>query len=226
MTPSKLQDIFEWDVVNWSRSLNLWEPQLANKLSGEALTLGERGGGLSLYLAEKGFKVTCTDLREFPESTRQLHEKYQVQDLIDYRNEDMTKLSFGDNSFDAVMFKSVIGALSTKENQQIAVNEIYRVLKPGGVLLFAENARASKLHQFARKKFIKWNTYWRYLDYRNDLDLFQNYNKLSLSSYGFFGAFGRNEGQRKVLGKCDTIAQKLVLKSMRYIVVGAYKKRI
>ncbi len=215
--------IFEWDIVNWSKSRKLWDPQIAS-LSGEALGIGERGGGLSLYMAKNGLKVVCTDLNDFPETTAQLHQKFKVAEQITYQKESALDLSFDDNSFDLVMFKSVIGALSEKERQQQAINEIYRVLKPGGYLMFAENLEGSALHRYLRKKFVKWEHYWRYLTYKGDLDLFSQFSHCEYQTHGFLGAFGRSEKQRSVLGKMDRLAEKMVPAGMRYILVGVCKK--
>ncbi len=218
------QAIFEWDVINWSKSRKLWDPKIKTISSGKGLGIGERGGGLSLYMARHGLEVTCTDLNDFPESTQKLHENFKVKDQVTYQKESVLELSFPDETFDLVMFKSVIGALSKKENQQQALDEIYRVLKPGAYLLFAENLEGSALHRFLRKKFVKWEHYWRYLSYKNDLDLFDKFSECNYSTHGFLGAFGRSEKQRKVLGKADKLVEKMVPSGMRYILVGTCRK--
>ena len=217
-------DIFEWDVHNWSKAMKLWSPTLKNVNGGKALTLGERGGGLSLMLASHGMDVICTDINPFDESTSELHKKHGLSERVDYMSMDMTNLEFDDNSFDVVMFKSVIGALGSKDKQQRAISEIYRVLKPRGTLLFAENCSASFLHRWARKRFTNWDSYWRYPHYKNDRDLFDSFKEEQFKSYGFLGAFGRSEGQRRILGKMDNVFEKLTPASNRYIMVGRLVK--
>jgi ubiquinone/menaquinone biosynthesis C-methylase UbiE len=216
-------EIFQWDVKNWSKGLVLWEQYLQNAEGKTALTIGEREGGMSLFLAQKGVKVTCTDINEFPESTASLHQKYNVQEKITYTQADATALPFPDNHFDVVMFKSVIGALASKEKQQLAINELHRVLKPGGHLLFAENLAATSFHKAVRKRFIKWATYWRYLSFKKDQDLFSKFAENKFKTYGFWACFGRSEKQRRILSfpdKCSVILPK----SWRYILFGACKK--
>jgi len=216
------KDIFEWDVVNWSKALDIWKLEKTPK--GKALTIGERGGGLSLFLAKKNFQVICTDLNPFPESTKAMHIHFKVDQQITYQKEDVLKLSFPDNTFDCVMFKSVIGALSNKENQVQSIAEIYRVLKPGGRLLFAENLNASKLHQKLRKRFIKWNIYWRYLKWSEDLDLFDKFEHTTFQTHGFLAVFGRSEKQRNFLGRIDAVLRPIIPKRMRYILMGVCRK--
>jgi hypothetical protein len=62
-----IEDIIVWDIVNWSSFLPFCEQFLDSDPAGkQALEVGARGGGLSLYLALKGYEVLCSDL-EVPE---------------------------------------------------------------------------------------------------------------------------------------------------------------
>ena len=132
MREPELRDIFQWEVRTWSRALRLWEQHLPVERPFEVLGIGEREGGLSLWLATKGGLVTCTDLGALPPATHELHVRYGVTDRISYAQADATALPFADGSFDVVVFKSVIGALGTKERQLTATREMHRVLRPGG----------------------------------------------------------------------------------------------
>ena len=150
-----------WDVRNWSRALSFWEPNLAGSMPRSALAIGERGGGLSLWLAMRGIHVVCTDLGVSLEPAMALHRRYGVSDLVTYADLDVTSMSYPDGSFDIIVFKSVLGALATKERQVRAMREIHRVLRPGGTLLFAENLVGSRLHTWLRSRFVPWDS-WRY----------------------------------------------------------------
>ncbi len=216
-----VRDIFQWDVVNWSRALPLWNER--GRMSGTALTQGERGGGLTLFAALQGLDVVCTDLREFPEATEALHRRYGVTEHVRYESADITALPYRDDSFDVVMFKSVLGALSERDRQQQAVDEIHRVLKPGGYLLFAENLEASRLHSLFRRRFVRWSSYWRYLEYRNDRALFAAFES-EFRTVGFWGAFGRREWQRDLLGYVDRATDRMWPAASRYILIGACRK--
>jgi len=221
-----LRDIIQWDIKTWSKALPFWEDNFEIKKGMSALTVGEREGGLTLWLALKDVHVVCTDFKTFPDETKLLHQKYEVSRNITYENGvDTTDLSqFPANSFDVVLFKSVLGALSEKDRQQTAFNEMKRVLKPGGAVLFAENSKGSKLHGALRKKFVLWNHYWRYLDFKKDKDLFTEFSSSNLKSMGFSATFGRSEKQRSILASVDYVFQPLIPSSYKYVLFGVLIK--
>lgn len=216
-----LKDIFQWEVRSWSSSMALWRKHLPQHRPAKCLAIGERGGGLSLWLAGEGHEVTCTDLRDFPLETRFLHVKYRVADRIHYQQADATALPFAEASYDLVIFKSVIGALGTKDLQLQAIREMHRVLRPGGVLLFAENLHGSPLHGSLRRRFVSWSSYWRYLDPVDDRDLFAPFHRLEEGTTGFIANLGRTEGQRDLLARFDALMRPLIPRKLRTIWYGA-----
>ena len=214
------KDILQWEIRSWSRALPFWEKHIRVDRPLKALGIGEREGGLSLWLASKGIDVTCTDLHSFPPGTRDLHLRYGVSDRITYAQADATALQFPDRSFDLVFFKSVIGALGSKEAQKKAIDEMHRVLKPGGKLLFAENLHGSPLHRWLRKRFVAWDSYWRYLDPIEDRDLFKTFSFFDQRTTGFIANLGRSEAQRDLLARLDLILLPLVPIRQRTILYG------
>lgn len=216
-----LKDIFQWEVRSWSRALPVWTKHLPVHRPATALGIGEREGGLSLWLASNGIDVVCTDLREFPKATEALHERHGVRDRITYQQADATALPFADGSFDIVFFKSVIGALGSKEQQLKAIHEMHRVLRPGGVLLFAENLHGTALHGLLRKRFVSWSSYWRYLDPVADRDLFARFAQMDAGTTGLFANLGRTEVQRDILARLDSVLLSMVLQQSRTIWYGA-----
>ncbi len=161
-----IKDIIQWDVLNWSRSLNYWDNMSSIPKSQQisALEIGAREGGLSLFLALRGADCTCTDITN-PERTATItHKKYKVNNKIQYKEADVCNLNFPDNKFDIVIFKSVLGALQSADRQNQAIKEIFRVLKVGGELWLAENLKASSLHQYLRSKYVRWSNEWRYIE--------------------------------------------------------------
>jgi len=202
----------------------VWEAELPARRPLRALGIGEREGGLSLWLASKGIDVVCTDLHPFPPATKALHDRYGVGSRITYAQADATALGFPDGAFDIVFFKSVIGALGTKEKQRTAIAEMHRVLAPGGVLLFAENLQGTVLHQWLRKHFVAWDNYWRYLHPLHDRDLFAPFAAVKDGTTGILANLGRSEGQRDLLARADAVLSPLVPVGQRTIWYGAALK--
>jgi len=215
---------FQWEVRTWSRALPLWEAHLPTKRPATALGIGERGGGISLWLASKDFRVTCSDLRPFPPETSRMHARFGVQDRIAYARADATALPFPDAAFDVVFFKSVIGALGDKERQAQAIRETHRVLKPGGLLLFAENLTGTAMHRWLRKRFVAWEHYWRYLHPVRDRDLFAPFAALDDRTTGLLANLGRTEGQRDLLARVDALLMPIVPQGGRTVWYGVATK--
>ncbi|MBP8877308.1 MAG: class I SAM-dependent methyltransferase [Flavobacteriales bacterium] len=204
-----LKDYFQWEIRSWSRAYPLWHRTLqAMPPEGRhALALGERDGGLSLMLAEHGFTAVCSDLNGPTEQARTLHRTFGWDEAITYEAIDATAIPKADASFDVVVFKSMIGALGSKEKQALAIREMHRVLKPGGVLLFAENLQGTALHRWLRKRFVRWDAYWRYLDPIADRDLFAAFASTELHATGLWANLGRSEGQRDVIARLDALLE-------------------
>jgi SAM-dependent methyltransferase len=227
MDKKVLNDIVDWDVENWSQAINYWETNVdLNNKNFNCLELGSNKGGLSLWLALKGNKVICSDLESPEKVAYEIHKKYACSNDITYQSLNATDLPFA-NKFDVVTFKSILGGISRNGNKtlkQQTIDEMYKVLKSNGVLLFAENIEGSFLHKFLRKNFIKWGAEWNYLTVNEIETLFSAFKKINYITVGFWGVFGRNNKQRDFLGKFDRIFEKLVPKSKRYILIGIAEK--
>ncbi len=224
LSKEAVADIIEWDVVNWSKCLDFFTGSGIVLEGKKALAIGERHGGLSLWLALNGAEVISTDLNGVSEEAKKKHLAYKVEKMISYSEQNILELGYPENTFDIVMFKSVIGALGKKELQQQAISGIRRVLKPGGVLLFAENLVSSPLHGWLRKKFIKWAGYWRYVTHGDVAEFCSEYSQCRTSSAGFLGALGRSESQRKLLGLADNFLEKVIPAKYHYIIFVAATK--
>ena len=179
---SVVSDCIQWDVHNWSKALSFWEKNV--ELDNKGLTcleLGSRRGGLSLWLAMKGNHVVCSDLNSPEQMASILHKKYSLPGKIEYEAIDATKIPY-ENHFDIVIFKSILGGIGRSGNSnltRIVLEGIYKSLKPGGVLLFAENLIASRMHQFFRKKVVQWG-YWNYLRLDNVEKLLTKFESVRL----------------------------------------------
>ncbi len=225
LTKTQIQDILQWDVVNWCRMLPFWSSKLPESKT-VGLAIGDRHAGLAIWLGLQGFdKIYCSDIEQPTEKADALVAEYGFQNKIECHPQDMLKMSYPDNYADVVCFKSVLGAIrSSKALQQAALDECYRVLKPGGVLLFAENTKSSWLHRFARKYFVSWGQSWLYFNYRTDRKMFHKFSHMEYATTGFLGAFGRNEKQRNALGKIDGLLCFRKHSALHYIIYGCAVK--
>lgn len=94
---------------------------------GPLLELGCGTGHWTSFFQEAGFKVIATDVSEaMMEIARQ---KLPESEIL---YADVEELPFDDSSFDAI---TSITMLEFVDDQEKAIKEIYRVLKPGGLFL-------------------------------------------------------------------------------------------
>jgi len=227
LNKQQLKDIIDWDVVNWSKALNFWESKVhqINEHPLTCLELGAQKGGLSLWLALKGHQVICSDLESPEQLAIKLHKKYKVENQITYQAIDATNIYFN-KKFDLIILKSVLGGVS-RNNQhhlkQQTIDSIYNALKPGGILLFAENLKSTHLHQVLRNKYNNSGC-WNFMDYNEITKLFTKFEKLEIKTTGFFGTFGRTEFQRNILGNIDSFLNYFIPEHKRYIVFGVATK--
>ena len=222
-----LKDIINWDVKNWSVALNSWDKALSHlPVGAHALEIGAREGGLSLYLALKGCQVICSDV-ENPQATAQVrHQSHNIQDQVSYAAADATSLPFADRQFDVVAYKSILGTIGRNDQpgQQLrAIGEIYRVLKPGGTLLFAENLAGTTVHRLFRKT-TKWGGYWRYVTVDEMRRFHEQFSDFEFGTFGFLAVFGRSEFQRGILHHVDKVIDPLLKDQHKYIIYGYARK--
>ena len=220
------KNILAWDVYNWSGALKYWESILKSTQSLNCLELGANKGGLSLWLASKGHNVICNDIRPVNDEVIQYHKQFDYPGKIDYESFDAVNIPY-ENKFDIIILKSVLGGVGREgkdERIEMAIKEIHKALKPGGLFLFAENLMATKFHSFFRKNFVHWAKDWNYMKKKQ----FENYLKIFTESKtqtsGFLGAFGFNEGSKTFLGKIDSVLLNKLPGKHHYIIYGHAKK--
>lgn len=227
MTQKRTKDIMQWDVKSWSKALSYWESNIVWDKVQNGLELGGREGGLSLWLALKGKTVVCSDLKNVKETAQQLHLQYNITSHITYQDIDATDIPY-ENYFDIIVFKSIIGGIGRNDNydiQQKVFNEIYKALKPGGKLLFAENLKASSFHQRVRKRFVNWGSSWRYVSINEMKAFLKDFSNCEIKTTGILGTFGRNERQRILLSSMDKlILNKICPENWKYICYGIAEK--
>ncbi len=222
-----LRDILGWDAVNWSACLDIWGPHVSAGPV-DCLEIGCGPGGVSLWLASKGHRVVCSDLANPAEAVRDLHRRYGVDGKIAYEAVDCTDMPYVER-FDVVVLKSVLGGVWAhcgRDGVERAVQGIHRALRPGGMLLFAENLRATALHMFCRRRLLRrTRDSWVYPTVSELEKALARFSTLHYQLTGFLGAFGRDEWQRSILGRVDRLVVPLVPRRWRYIMAGVAVKR-
>lgn len=111
------------------------------------LDLGCGAGRVTIGLWEAGYeRVLGTDLAE-----SMVEESREIADCLGcpfpFQREDATDLSFGDATFDGVIFAfNGLMQIPGREFRRMALQQIYRVLRPGGVLFFSSLDREDRLY--------------------------------------------------------------------------------
>lgn len=226
MNKQLLRDIVQQYIQSWNKAIVFWDKKVDWSAVKICLEIGSREGGLSLWLALKNKQVICSDIN-ISIAAKQLHSKYKVGDKIEYEAIDATGIPYEDY-FDVIIFKSILGGLGRNNNyalQAQAINEMYKALKPGGKLLFAENLRASFLHILLRKLFRQWGGKWRYVSLQELDQLLKKFSSKDIQTSGFLALFGKSEPQRNLLSSLDVkLFNKAIPKHWRYIAYGIAQK--
>ena len=231
MIDEKLKDIIGWDIVNWSQSIQYWEKFIPQENIDDilALELGSGfNGGLSLWLALKGIKTTCSgyhpNYADASDEAKAIHHKYDVNDLIEYKNVDATNIPYK-SEYDIICYKSMLGGIVREKSLETAkkvIDNIYEALKPGGMLFFAENISSTFAHKLLRKKFGAGKNRWRYFTIEELNILHRGFQSFEYRTFGFLGCFGLNEKQNAILGNLDKTISKLKVlpEKWNYILAG------
>lgn len=199
-------DVLNWDVRTWSVALDAWRPVVpAAPPALRCLEVGAGPGGPTLWLASQGHDVVCTNLAGTREQAFPLHDRFGVADRVEYRDIDLREgLPYRDE-FDVVVFKSVLGGLGDEPSfARSVVGEIHAALKPGGVLLFAENLRGGVVHRAARSLAYRMRgTSWRYPTLSELRGLLDRFDDLDLRTNGVAAVLGPTERMRGALAAVD-----------------------
>lgn len=224
-----MAEVVGWDVGTWSTAVRFWEPHVeAMGAPLDVLEIGAGPGGLSLWLATLGHRVVCSNLDHTIEQAKPLHERHGLANRVEYQDLDVGDLPFVDQ-FDLVVFKSVLGGIpnSTRESQRAAFQQLHKVLKPGGRLIFAENLRGSLAHRLARSLAyrIRRVTMWQYLTLRDLREFLGDFSDVKIGVTGVTALFATNEQRRRALARADSrFWNRVVPVSWHYVAYGTAVK--
>ena len=159
---------------------------LLEEKSGQSklLEIGAGMGENTGSLLDMSFKVTSTDISS--KSVKVMRNKFSKYSNFSVEVADMEKLPFNNESFDVVCSA---GSLSYGDNN-VVMNEIYRVLKQGGVLIAVDSLNNNPIYRFNRyMHYLKGNRTKSTLVRMPTINLIDKYTKkFGYSEVRYFGA--------------------------------------
>jgi ubiquinone/menaquinone biosynthesis C-methylase UbiE len=133
-------------AAQWLKEITAWlpDPKSMDKPV-SILDVGCGAGYFTVLLGKAGYQVTCIDLtREMIVKAEELiQDNGPYQETVCVKEMDAEKLSFEDESFDAVVTRNLTWTLPHPIE---AYQEWYRVLKKGGMLLNFDAEYAKNAH--------------------------------------------------------------------------------
>lgn len=141
--------VYEW-LVSWK----LLQPMLVNRVPSEAkiLHVGCGNSTLGVDIRKAGFGLGgCVNSDVSPAVIAQMEARFKEEEGVTFVVDDCTAMNMANASFDVVLDKGTLDALSCKSDKlakeeatRKLVSEAYRVLTPGGtyiVISFSEQRK-------------------------------------------------------------------------------------
>lgn len=223
-------EVVEWDVATWAKAVSFWRQHAGERLRGaRVLEVGTRDGGLTHWLVAEGATVVASDVHGPTPLAVGRHRDYLADGRVTHIEMDATDIPFN-REFDAVVFKSVLGSIGGAvgaAGQDAAIRGMFRALKPGGLLLFAENLESSPLHLWLRRRMVAWGSQWRYMQFDEMRDALREFESVEYSTAGFLATLGRSERQRQLLAGADSLVfDWAVPRRWNYVMFGIARKAL
>jgi len=155
-----------------------------NSSQSKLLEIGAGMGENTSPLLDMSFKVASTDISS--KSVKVMRGKFSKYSNFSAEVADMEKLPFENESFDVVCSA---GSLSYGDNY-VVMNEIYRVLKQGGVMIAVDSLNNNPIYRFNRyMHYLKGNRSKSTLMRMPTISLIDKYTeKFGYAEVKFFGA--------------------------------------
>lgn len=164
------------------------------------MDLGCGTGRHSIYLAQQGFKVYATDISATGlEITKSKAERLNLSN-IEVKQHDMRDISFDNNSFDGILCVWATGH-GILDDSRKTINEIYRVLKPNGVVVIdyvsTHDENYGKGKEIEKDTFInnvegEENIPHHYFTIEELKELYSNFSRVEIKpvDYHFLDSYG------------------------------------
>ena len=159
---------------------------LSTDLSGKVLEIGCGSGLFTAELIKTKFNLISIDIS--PDLLQLARQALPDRNKVDFRLEDIHATSFTKESFDAVIGSSVLHHLDL----DLALKEIYRILKPGGTIRFTEpnslnpQIAIQKSHPAVRKMFHESPDETAFLRWKLKRDLLMHgFSEINIINFDF-----------------------------------------
>jgi SAM-dependent methyltransferase len=122
-------------------------PLLAGRvdLGGEMLEIGPGPGAATEWLRHKVRRLAALEVD--PEAVAELASRYAGTN-VEVLAGSAAEMTFADESFDSVGSFTMLHHVPTLALQDKVLSEVFRVLRPGGVLIGADSLASTDLHDF------------------------------------------------------------------------------
>jgi ubiquinone/menaquinone biosynthesis C-methylase UbiE len=145
---------------------------------------GSGDGRNSRHLDRMGFHVTAVDISEAALSIASHRAAQDGYNRIVHLQQDVSRLNFVGESFDAVICADTLGQL---EHPESALAEFKRVLRPGGILLFnlftPEDSTCGVGELVAPLQYLYKGTLFRFFSREMVLQLMTDWTLLDIRQY-------------------------------------------
>lgn len=175
------------DEVETALAFSMFDVKKGQKI----LDAGAGTGNFSLKLAKKGAEVTGIDLSEDMLKLAEEKTKQEGYD-IPFLKRDIFETGFEDESFDAVFS---MAAFEFIEDHERAIQELYRLVKPGGSLLIGTIAKSGAWGKLYAEFAKKGDSVFEYAHFKDIEDFLKVMpDEITHSGSCLFVGPGREEG--------------------------------